>query len=520
MAEAVILLPEQPAPAARATRTVKQAVLRDVFLLGGSRYLVFAVDLFVSIVQKRLLGPYAVGVWQLLSIARQYLSYGDLGVARGAEQALPPMYARHDPSADRLRDVSYTATLGLTAVVNLAFFAGSFLRAWPVDPLVLLGLRVMALLALVESAANLMEVSALRSHNRFDLVSLQVLGSELLFAALSIPAVWLWRVPGLLAAVAASLLFKLAFMRLTTGEQARVRWDWRIVSALWRMGFPVTVFVVLFKTFDTLDRLLLLRVGSLETLGFYSIGTMATVFLGHLPLAISQVFFPRTMVWAAGADADTLGRYLRQAQLGIFVVMASAVGACYLGMPPLVRMALPNFTPGIPALKLGVLSGLFVGLVHLPMQYQMAFNHRWRLVAVAAVVSMVCYGAGFALLRRAGTAEQMMLVAAGCRVAGYGLLWAVITWWTRHGRRLRTAAALRGHTRELAGMTAYVMALLVAMDRWMPSASGLWAIALDTVMRAALFAAALWPVIRYVDRRTGLVQTVRGAWFRFKVGPA
>ena len=46
----------------------KQALLGDVAALGLSRYAAFGVSFLISIVQKGLLGPYLVGVWQLLSL--------------------------------------------------------------------------------------------------------------------------------------------------------------------------------------------------------------------------------------------------------------------------------------------------------------------------------------------------------------------------------------------------------------------------------------------------------------------
>tara|TARA_B100001964_G_scaffold245391_1_gene332028 strand:- start:6423 stop:8018 length:1596 start_codon:yes stop_codon:yes gene_type:complete len=485
----------------------KQALLGDVAALGLSRYAAFGVSFLVSIVQKGLLGPYLVGVWQLLSIARQYLGYSDLGVARGAEQKLPPLYAQVSEQLDSVKRTAYTFTLAPVLVINCLVIVGTFVWPVQVDPVILWGFRGMAVVAILESAANIFEVSVLRSPVRFRLVSLQVLGSELLFAAMSIPSILLWGIYGLIGAAALSVLFKLAFMRVATGEWFHFKVDIRQGTALWRVGFPVTLYVILFKTFELLDRLLLLHAGELELLGYYSIATMATVLLGHLPLVISQAFFPRTMAWVETRDDVELSRYFRQAQLCIVVVMGAAVGACYFVLPVGVIYALPAFTPGIDAMKIAVFSAVFVGLVHVPIQYQIGWNRQWLLVTLMAVATAIYYGLGLLGVQSLGSSEATLVLVAWSRVIGFGVLSVTLVWWTL--RRLR-GDSTRVAVAELAGAAAYVTILIVGIDFLVVTDEiGLGRQVLGVGVSLVLFGFGLWPVVRFVDRRTGVLTLIR-----------
>jgi len=126
---------------------------------------------------------------------------------------------------------------------------------------------------------------------------------------------------------------------------------------------------------------------------------MATVSPGHFPLIIASVFFPRTMTWFQVREYDDLGRYLRQAQLCVLVLMGIVVGLCYFLTPLVVHQALPTFAAGIPALKVSIFSAIFVGLVHLPIQYQIASNKQWALVWVMALATAAYYGTGIAWFR-------------------------------------------------------------------------------------------------------------------------
>lgn len=485
----------------------KQALLGDVAALGLSRYAAFGVSFLISIVQKGLLGPYLVGVWQLLSIARQYLGYSDLGVARGAEQKLPPLYAEASDQLESVKRTAYTFTLAPVLVINTLFIVGTFVWPGQVDPLILWGFRGMAVVAILESAANVLEVAVLRSPARFRLVSLQILGSELLFAALSIPSILLWGVYGLLGAAALSLMFKLAFMRVSTGEWFHFHVDVRHGIALWRIGFPLTVFVILFKTFELLDRLLLLHARELELLGFYSIAAMATVLLGHIPLVISQAFFPRTMTWVQTRDDVELSRYLHQAQLCIVLVMGIAVGLCYFTLPVVVAYALPAFTPGIGAMKIAVFSAVFVGLVHIPILYQIGWNRQWALAAMMAIATAIYYGLRLLAVQSLGSSEATLVLIAWSRVIGFGVLSVTILWWTL--RRFRNDSRRLG-VRELAGVAAYMTVLIVGIDFLVATDQlGLARQLLGVGASWALFGLGLWPVVRFVDRRTGVLTLIQ-----------
>jgi O-antigen/teichoic acid export membrane protein len=475
--------------------------------LGLSRYAAFGVSFLVSIVQKGLLGPYLVGVWQLLSIARQYLGYSDLGVARGAERKLPPLYAQASEQLESVKRAGYTFTLAPVLAINSLVIVATFVWPAQVDPVILWGFRGMAIVAILESAANIFEGSVLRSPARFRLVSLQVLGSELLFAAVSIPSILLWGVYGLIGAAALSMLFKLTFMRVATGEWFHFQLDLRQGIALWRVGFPVTVYVILFKTIELLDRLLLLHAGELELLGYYSIATMATVLLGHLPLVISQAFFPRTMTWVETRDSVELSRYFRQAQLCIVVVMGAAVGACYFVLPVGVAYVLPAFTPGIDAMKIAVFSAVFVGLVHVPIQYQIGWNRQWPLVALMAATTAVYYGFGLLGVQSLGSSEATLVLVAWSRVIGFGVLTVTLLWWTL--RRLGSDST-RVEVVELAGVAAYLAILIVGIDLLLVTDEiGLGREVLGVGASLALFGLGLWPVVRFVDRRTGVLTLIK-----------
>jgi O-antigen/teichoic acid export membrane protein len=502
-------------PAPIAASPVKQAIIEDFVALGGSRYLAYAVSFAASIVQRRLLGPYIIGVWQLLAIVRMYLSYWDAGVARGAERQLPALAATDRAEFERCRDTTYTFVIATMTTANLVVLAASFFWPWPADVLVLWGVRAMTIIAIVEGFSNMMEASALRTPARFRLLSVQVFVSETLFAVLSLPAAYFVGLWGLLGALFLSLAFKPIYMRMTTGERFHLRWDTDRALGLWRIGFPFTIFVILYKTFDSVDRLLVVRGGDLESLGQYSVATMAAVFLSQVPLVISTVLFPRTMGrFATGTDRE-LVRYFQQAQLCVHVLLSVASAACYFLLPEVVRHVLPAFTAGIPALKITAVGAIFVGITQLPIQYLVASDRQWSLAVTIGVATAVYFSGGVAIAHWYGSSAAWLQVVAWSRLIAYVLLAGLVTAWALHVLRAISWAWLG----EIAAVTLYLATLPLVIDTLGPAdATTILGSAARATVQLALYAAGVAPVLLLLERRTGAVTHLAASYRQLRGG--
>jgi O-antigen/teichoic acid export membrane protein len=476
----------------------KGQIIADFLALGVSRYAAFGLSFVASIIQRRVLGPYIIGIWQLLSVCRIYLSYWDAGISRGAEQRLPALLATDAADAARYRDTAYTWVLGTMVAGNLLVLGASFLSTFGVDPLVLWGVRGMTIIAMVEGFSNMMEASALRAPARFRLMSLQLLISEVLFALLSVPAALAGGLAGLLVALFISMASKPVFMRLATGESFHVRVDRPRAAALLHIGFPLTVFTVIYKTFDTVDRVWVLQGGGIEALGYYSIASMALVFIAQFPQVIATVFLPRTITRYAVSSDESMMRYFQQAQLCMIAGAGIATAACYFVLPPVMTWLLPSFTPGVPALKISVFSAVFVGAAQLPIQYLIAARRQWALAAVIALATAIYYGVGWFLAAWIGGTPQWLAVVAWGRVLAFLLLAALMTLWTM---TLQPSMSWRWFA-ETSAVAAYVVWLPALIDDIGGTAAGAAGELGLGVLRLVVFGLATLPVAWLVERRT------------------
>jgi hypothetical protein len=100
-----------------------------------------------------------------------------------------------------------------------------------------------------------------------------------------------------------------------------------------------------------------------------------------------------------------------------------------------------------------------------------------------------------------------LLLVAWSRLIGYAVLWVVIGWWTFRDLHGRASPARR--VGEVAVVVGYTTALIVGIDRLVVArGSTFGAQVVELCGSLAFFALGFWPVVRYVDRRTGVLTLV------------
>jgi O-antigen/teichoic acid export membrane protein len=163
-------------------------------------------------------------------------------------------------------------------------------------------------------------------------------------------------------------------------------------------GFPYYVYLASSLMMRQLDRLIILRFLGMEMLGYYGLAVMALGLMLYLPDAVTFVLYPRLQREFAeagndpGAIREQVERVLRT--LAVFVPALAAVAFFLAG--PVVQFLLPDFTPGVTAVRVlcfGATGLVFCNLASIVLMTV----ERQTLLIPGAVLSAVA-GAGFDLL--------------------------------------------------------------------------------------------------------------------------
>jgi O-antigen/teichoic acid export membrane protein len=146
--------------------------------------------------------------------------------------------------------------------------------------------------------------------------------------------------------------------------------DGKDLRSLIGLGVPMMIIALFSSFFDTIDRLMISHYLGLEALGLYSIALMAYTYINSIPNAVGIVMIPNIQEKYGRSDQmlDLRG-YLQKAELFFSSWIPVLIALAWFLGPPLIRLILPKFEAGIPAMRFLILSGYFVALVQAYSQF-------------------------------------------------------------------------------------------------------------------------------------------------------
>ena len=383
-----------------------------------------------GVVLAGVLGAELFGLWSLVRIAQQYLTFASLGIPRGLEVELSAASGRAgavpgEAAAFGRSAVAYT--LIVFGALSLLAVAGAVLAPDARMQLVLGGVAL-GLLAerLWFYVATFMRASGLLW--RFAWYELAHATLHLLLAVALGAAFGLW------GAFAGFLLAHLAGVALASRHAPlRPAWSRDHLEPLVRIGIPVSVSTLLYTALVSVDRLVVGAFAGVEALGYYAFAVAVSgigIVIGHV---IRTVLFPEVFHLARRAGAAASSDYLDHALLPVAWVLPPVFCLAALALGPAIELILPSYTEAVPAARLFIFIGVVQGLAVLATLGVVA-SERQRILpwltggafVANLVLSVGVLGLGLGL-------ETLAATALFCRTAYAIALVAVrgVTGWRR-----------------------------------------------------------------------------------------
>jgi O-antigen/teichoic acid export membrane protein len=363
--------------------------------------------LFVAgLVQKRLLGPQNAGYWALMATVWAFFSLASLGAFSGASRQVPNDRGREDyRSAAEAADTGGTFAVCSFAVAGilLALIALVFGASWA--PQLRWGLVLVGLLAPLRTLVDF-HVEVLRVVRRFGVLAMTLVLTGVLSLLGQTALVYGLGYYGMFAGLALISLGSLAFWwKLGLAGLRRPAFRFRIVRRRLRelilTGIPITLYGNIWVLFISIDTLLVASLLSVKELGYYSLAVSVTAYLLFLPRVVTSAVFPRMQeMFGASERAASVRQFVWDVpRVLAFVFVPLLVAAVFFLLPVLIRAVLPAFVPGIPALRIMVVGGIFLALADMPIEFLVTVNARWLAtslilgcLALNAVVNYIAIG--------------------------------------------------------------------------------------------------------------------------------
>lgn len=485
--------------------------IRDSLGFAATQYVIRALLMARAIVAARLLGPLPYGAWNALQLVMEYGStLPPIGTQQGLDQAVPARIVEGDAARlESLERAGLFNILVLTVLFCGAWLLYAFLRPnrfmdfWGPSGLLL------AVLAIVITNLASYHMTLLRSHGNISPVSGWFLLQGVIGTALGLALIPRFGAWGLLAGwtvgtAIATLVLRLQGRRLVPvvprpGPDS---------LSLVRVGLPMFVFVASTQVLRSIDRLMILRFLGTLALGYYSLSVMALGFMLYLPDSIAYVLYPRLLRDFRHHDRqpEAIRGQVERTLRALAVMVPGVCGVAYLLAREAIMLVLPNFLPGLTAVRVLCFGAGGLTLANLSSMVLMTLGRQNVLVPMA--IGMTALGATLDYVAvRSGLGINGV---ARMTLVTYVLYGGVLLWLACDGLRLPRAQRVRLLACALAPLLiGFVLAY--GLDKALPWSAGmaparLWPRLLTALgLFTVLYGAAVSPFVRGL----GLIQVMR-----------
>lgn len=403
-------------PESSSTVTPRRSLVFLVGSLAGGNVVAMVLRMVAGVLVGRLVAPAALGLFNGIGLVLGYAPFLQLGVLSGMNRELPFYAGKGD--YQRVEELAAAAQAWALAVGSGACLVLLGIAGWRLvhgEPWEAAGWFTNAILVVfVFYNSHYLQMTYRTSHDFARLAMVNVVESIVGLVLLAL--VWLLDFYGLClravltGVIASAVLFH--FRPLRVGP----KWNLRHLKHLLIIGAPILGVATLYSWWTVINSTLVLRYAGTHGMGLYSMVTVAITALELIPMAVSQVVYPR-LSEQYGRNGSVRGLV----RVAIKPMMITAAGmipltvAAWWLVGPAVRFVVPAYADAVPAMRWGLLLPIVTSFQPLNSIFNVV--RRQDLYSVALVLGLAVNGGSLAWLIRDGVTltafPQAMLIGRG-----------------------------------------------------------------------------------------------------------
>ena len=393
--------------------------------LAGGNLASSALRMVGGLLQARFVAPSVLGLFNGIGLIQGYTRFLQMGILNGLNRELPYYFGKGDHQ--RVKELASAAqawaiALGVTVALALNGVAAWYLAhgQWWIAA----GWATNAVTVFIFFYGTMYLQATYRTAHDFARLSLVNVVQNAAAVALIVLIV-LMNFYGMCLRAIISAIAGLAMLYYWRPICVRPAWNLRHLKHLLIIGLPIFGVGELYQFWQTLEGTLVLQQLGRHGMGLYAMVVVVSTTLEMLPMAVSQVLYPR-MAEQYGRTGH-LGGLLR---MSISPMLATAAGMVPLIVAgwwlaePLTRWLVPNYLEAVPAMQWSLLPPLAISAAPIHNVYNVV--RRQDLYIVAIVLGMATYLGSLMWLARNGITlvafPQAMLVGRSVFVVvGYAM---------------------------------------------------------------------------------------------------
>lgn len=482
--------------------SVSEEVVRDSSRYIPSVFISLVIGIVAGLVVRRFLGPSLMGVWVMVSLVLSYASFCHLGVFSAAEREIPYSHGKKDyDKAEEVKNVTFgfCAITALIAAVVILILALVLRDRYPVY--VIIGLMVISGVVLIQQFYSFY-ITLLRANKEFTLLSKMTILNAVVSAVLTIPLVIAFQLYGMYAVSALMPVILISYVYIHTRYPFRFSIESRELKRLLGIGSVLLVASFSYLLMTSIDRIMVVNMLGAAELGYYSIALMALGYVRTIPHTFNFIIFPRFQErYGETGDIGSLRSYFITPAVTLAYIIPLVIGFIYIGVPLVVRHFLPQYLPGLGALKMLLAGIFFLSLSTGADAFLVTIKKQARLIPFIALGALLTAILNYVFIK---LGWGITGVALGSAISYFFYSFSLIAYGLTY-LHFRAGGVLRFFGQVLVPFV-YSFGILVVLDLVLKGDSmSLGNDILITFIKLVIFAILSIPLLWYINRQTGVV---------------
>ena len=370
----------------KAISTTKKRIVRDITWYSNSNYLNTGLGLIRGYLAARLLGPQAYGLYSYVLLVVGYGLNANFGALAGLSREVPRLKGIQDfNNVQRTKDIALTLSMTVSGIISVGLLVYSFSgKTFTVSPF---AWRITALLILLQTCLIYFN-RTFRAENRFSLASKLMIVSSILSLGL-VPLIIVWGFNGALYAESLLAIIVLFITIVVSRPKLKIVVSKKATLALLKVGLPIWSVGIIVFLLSTIDRWLIIGFLGTTALGLYGITIMICAIMALVSDVMPDVMYPKYVEkYAQEEDTFKLQGFYRLPMVLMASLTAIGIGALYFALLPLVAILLPQYMPGIDAVRIALFRTFFMAIIGMPAVFMITTNRqqKYLVLTIGAVL--------------------------------------------------------------------------------------------------------------------------------------
>lgn len=480
-------------------------IIEDVGSYSSALMLTQLVTAVAAVLTRRFLGPVQVGVWTFVQVILSYSEYAGLGTLSAVALEIPFYNGKgNHEKATNIKNTVFSFSLLTSVLLAAGVVVFAFLRRESLQRELFYGLLFTSVLVVLQKLNGLW-ISLIRAFKKFGLAGRQMFYSAIVNAVLVAFLSYYFKLYGFMLAMCLSFLFNLVYISVYQKFDFRLRLNRAELFPLIAYGLPLMVITLFTTFFETIDQLMITNYLGFEALGFYGVGLMAFNYINSVPNAVGIVVIPNLQEkYGQSEKKSDLRGFLNKSDFLVTGLISLLIGISWFAAPPLVRLVLPKFAPGIPAMRFLLLGTFFVAVSQAYLQFIYVIRKHLLLLPFTALSCFMAFLFNWAAIRGGFGIEGVAVATSLAIFFNFTLICFYAS------RQVFEVKEFFGRYFFVLSRFALMLALLFLLAKFVRVKSPI----LTAVLQALLFSAAYVPFLAECSRRFDLFAMVRRKIFK------